>query len=152
MRTIIVASLELPSAFDLVNINLLIKRLKVIGLPGDTIELISQWLNNRSFYVGIDGFNSVLFDLLLGTAQGSILEPVLCTIFVSPLFDTADFPAFANDILIPKYNNSLSLLILDKILQAITKLMKQSGLIFNQAKTEACLIFRYDSVQCTSEN
>jgi hypothetical protein len=36
--------------------------------------------------VDIDDKNSVLFDLLLGTVQGSILRPVLCAIFVFSLF------------------------------------------------------------------
>ena len=46
---VIVASIDLSSAFDLVNINLLLKRLKIIGLPNDLIELISVWLRNRLF-------------------------------------------------------------------------------------------------------
>ena len=74
---VIVASLDLSSAFDLVNIKLLIKRLTIIGLPNDVIQLIKVWLIHRPYYVSIDGNNSILFDLLLGTLQGSILGPVL---------------------------------------------------------------------------
>ena len=37
----LMASLDLSSAFDVVDINLLIKRLKIIGLPKDMVELIS---------------------------------------------------------------------------------------------------------------
>jgi retron-type reverse transcriptase len=51
---VIVASLDLSSAFDLVNIDLLIKRLKTVGLLNDLIELISVWLRKRSFYVSIE--------------------------------------------------------------------------------------------------
>ena len=58
-----------------------------MGMQGDVIDLINVWLNERMYYVSIDGVNSVLFDLLLGTVQGSILGPVLYTIFVSSLFD-----------------------------------------------------------------
>ena len=70
------ASLDLSSAFDLVNVNLLIKRLKVLGLPDDLIALIKIWLENRSFYVCINGENSLMFDFLHGTVQGSVLGPV----------------------------------------------------------------------------
>jgi hypothetical protein len=69
-----VVSLDLSSAFDLVDTNLLIKRLKMVGIPDDVIKLIKAWLKNRSFYVSIDGANSTLLDLLLGTVQGSYLD------------------------------------------------------------------------------
>jgi hypothetical protein len=58
-------------------VDLLVKRLRIIGLPDDVVDLIKVWLMNRFYYVSIDGKNSVLFDLLLGTVQGSILGPVL---------------------------------------------------------------------------
>ncbi len=46
---VLLASLDLSTAFDLVNIDLLIKRLRVMGLPLDVIELKTVWLKNRSF-------------------------------------------------------------------------------------------------------
>ena len=36
------ASLDLSMAFDLVNINLLIKRLSIMGLPVDLVTLIRE--------------------------------------------------------------------------------------------------------------
>jgi hypothetical protein len=74
---LLMASLDLILAFDLVNIGLLLKRMRNIGLPNDVINLASVWLKQRSFYVSIDGEILVLFDLLMGTVQGSILGPVL---------------------------------------------------------------------------
>jgi hypothetical protein len=53
----LIASLDLSSAFDIINVNLLIKRLKIMGMPGDLIDLIDVWLNERSYYVSIDGSN-----------------------------------------------------------------------------------------------
>jgi hypothetical protein len=143
---VIVASLDMSSAFDLGNINLLVKRLFKIGFPSDEVNLISAWLRDRYFYVSIDGEASVLFDLLLGTVQGSILGPVLYAIFVSPIFDIADLTAFANDKYVQKSNISLSNLIVDiqKSLEAITKWLKKSGLIVNQGKTEACLFYKHN--------
>ena len=144
---VIVASLDLSSAFDLVDIDLLMKRLDLIGLPADVLRLIRAWLVNRSFYVSIDGTNSTLFDLLLGTVQGSILGPVLYGIFVSPLFDKETFLSYADDTFIPKCNNSLENLILDveKTLKAITKWLRDSGLKVNQGKTEICLFSKRDT-------
>ena len=45
------ASLDLSSAFDVVNTALLLKRLRIIGLPEDVIKLIELWLKERTFYV-----------------------------------------------------------------------------------------------------
>ncbi len=102
---------NLSSAFDLVNVELLLKRLKIIQLPKDVIDLISVWLSNRSFYVSIDGQNSIIFDLPLGTVQGSILGPILYAIFVSPLFDLYDLSNFADDTFILICNKNLPVLI-----------------------------------------
>ena len=81
------ASLDLSAAFDVVNVPLLLKRLKVMGLPEDLIALIEAWLRGRSFYVSIGNLNSSLCNLTSGTVQGSILGPILYAIYVSPVFD-----------------------------------------------------------------
>ena len=47
----LMASLDLSAAFDIVDIKLLLKRLKIIGLPQDIIDLITVWLNARLCYV-----------------------------------------------------------------------------------------------------
>ena len=79
----IMASLDLSAAFDMVNIDLLLKRMKIMGLPDDLLDLISVWLRERTYYVCINGENSTLYDLLLGTVQGSVLGPVLYAIYIS---------------------------------------------------------------------
>ncbi len=73
----LIASLDLSIAFDVVNKPFLIKRLKIIGLPKDVMELIKAWLKDCSFYVSTDNNNSILFDLICGIMQGSILGPIL---------------------------------------------------------------------------
>ena len=42
-----VADIDLSCAFDLVNVNLLIKRMKLIGLPEDIVDLVELWLRDR---------------------------------------------------------------------------------------------------------
>ena len=46
----IMASLDLSSAFDMVNVDLLLKRLTIMGLPEDLVSLIKVWLQNRSYF------------------------------------------------------------------------------------------------------
>ena len=45
------ASLDLSIAFDLVNVKLLLKRLRLMGFPTDLVTLIEEWLMGRTFYV-----------------------------------------------------------------------------------------------------
>jgi hypothetical protein len=70
----------------------------------------------------VDVTYSILFDLLLGTVQGSILGPVLYALFVSPAFDIEPHSAFADNSCILRWKNSLPELIIDleKSLEAIT--------------------------------
>ncbi len=60
---VVVARIDLSSAFDLVNVNLLLKRLLIIGLPNDVISLIAVWLIKRHFFVSLDGSNSICQEL-----------------------------------------------------------------------------------------
>ena len=150
-KLVLLASLDLSSAFDIVNVDLLIKRLHILGLPKDVIELIGVWLNNRMFYVTVEGNNSLLYELLMGTVQGSILGPVLYAMFVAPLFDIEEFFAFADDIFVPREGMLRHDLTEDmaKSLEAISKWLKQSGLKLNEEKTEMCLFSKSDVATIT---
>ena len=52
---VVMASLDLSMAFDMVNTELLVKRLKIMGMPLDLITLIREWLlllcKNLNHYV-----------------------------------------------------------------------------------------------------
>ena len=52
------ASLDLSAAFDIVDVRLLLKRLKIIGLPSDVVRLIEIWLSKRYFYVCVNSSES----------------------------------------------------------------------------------------------
>jgi hypothetical protein len=58
-----------------------------LRLPGDVIKLINEWLTDRFYYIDINGCTSTLFEILLGTVQGSILGPILYALFVSSYWD-----------------------------------------------------------------
>ena len=140
----LMSSIDLSAAFDVVNVKLLIKRLKIIGLPSDVIELIKIWLSSRMFYVDINGNCSYIKTSDTGTIQGSRLGPILYAIYVSPLFDIEKMTNYADDNLIVRWNKCLVELITDmeKSLEAITKWLKKSGLKVNESKTEICLFHR----------
>ena len=74
---VIMASLDLSAAFDLVNLELLVVRLRVMGLPSDLIGLIRTWLTEHMFYVKSNGKCFLLYLSNTCTIQGSVLGPVL---------------------------------------------------------------------------
>ena len=128
------SSKDLSAAFDVVNIEILIKRLKIIGLPSDIIVLIKVWLNNKLFYVDLDGQCSFITTSESGTIQGSRLGPILYAIYVLPLFDLQKMTNYAEDNLIIHWNHCLQKLInyMKKDLEAVTKWLKDSGLKVNR--------------------
>ena len=62
---VLLASLDLSSAFDVVNIALLIKRWTKIGIFKNVVDLIKIWLNERSYYIRVEGsFLEIFWNLI----------------------------------------------------------------------------------------
>ena len=139
----IMASVDLSSAFDVVNIKLLLKRLRIVGLPADLVALIEIWLSNRMFYVEVNGLTSNFQQSDSGTIQGSILGPILYAIFVAPLFDLTDLYNFADDnfTLSSSQDKNIATQLITQKLTLITYWLKDSGLSVNESKTEICLFY-----------
>jgi hypothetical protein len=76
------ASLDLSAVFDTVNIDLLIERIKILGLPMDVVDLIELWLGGRSFYVSITESTSCSWTWSVERCRGLSWAP-----FYKPLFD-----------------------------------------------------------------
>ncbi len=54
-------SLDLTAAFDLVDIDLLMKRLLTLGLPSDWLNLLGAWLRDRAAFVEVSEDRSMLY-------------------------------------------------------------------------------------------
>ena len=54
------AGIDLSAAFDVVDVELLIKCLTILGLPEDVVALIKIWLKERFFYVCVNGLESTI--------------------------------------------------------------------------------------------
>ena len=147
----LMSTLDLSSAFDVVNVELLIKRLRIVGIPDDIISLVSEWLTTRYFYVSLDGENSYVHQSVVGTVQGSILGPILYAIFVSPLFDLAKMTLFADDNYVIHRSRQISELVTEmkRTLEKIIRWLTNSGLKVNDEKTEICLFYHKDTQPVT---
>ena len=143
------ASLDLSAAFDVVNTELLLTRLRVLGLPEDVVGLLEVWLKNRLFYVQISDLNSLFIEINSGTIQGSILGPILYAIFVAPLYEISKLSNFADDnFAITKHQSkAICMQLIEYKMKTISKWLKDSGLKVNETKTELCLFYRKDTPQ-----
>ena len=83
--------LDLRKAFDTIDYNILIKKLKCYGVRGQVLELLQSYLSNRKFCVKFAGVQSELFSVAIGVPQGSCLGPLLYNIY------TNDLPRFFNN-------------------------------------------------------
>lgn len=83
-KSVAVLSLDLSSAFDVVDIETLIKRLQVMGLPINIINQIKKWLSNRSAYIETLDNCSEIYNVNQETVQGSVMGPMFFLLFISP--------------------------------------------------------------------
>ena len=80
--------LDMSSAFDTVDHRLLLDRLcNRFGFRGQVLKWFESYLHNRMQFVMIDGVKSDVKDLQFGVPQGSVLGPILYSLYISPLGD-----------------------------------------------------------------
>ena len=73
--------LDLSAAFDLVNPELLLEKMKIYGLEPEFVEWIESYMTDRKQAVWIDNLLSDWLDIKVGVPQGSLLGRVAHFIF-----------------------------------------------------------------------
>ena len=77
--------IDFRKAFDLVNSKLLIHKLHHLGFSQSALKLVTNYFENRSQKVKLNGILSNKEDIKLGVPQGSVLGPLFFTLFINDM-------------------------------------------------------------------
>ena len=77
--------LDLNEAFDTVDHNILLRKLKLIGLDSKSLNWFESYLSNRLQKTSISNTLSSALPVSVGVPQGSILGPLLFIIYVNEM-------------------------------------------------------------------
>ncbi len=145
-NSVVLLLLDISAAFDTVDHSILISRLEhCVGIGGSVQKWFKSYLNNRTFSVCVDGCSSSKSVLTCGVPQGSILAPILFSLYMLPLGSIFNkhkvlFHCYADDtqIYVPfKQNDNQNLSALTACLSDIKAWMSLNFLNLNESKTEA---------------
>ena len=91
--------IDLQKAFDTIDRNIILEKLKVIGFCDDTVNWFHSYLTDREFLVSIENKYLSISKNWCGVPQGSILGPLLFLIYVNDMKQavSSDLLLYADD-------------------------------------------------------
>jgi len=145
--------LDFSKAFDSVDHDILLLKLKNIGFAEHTIKWFSEYLSHRKQVVISGKSKSKTFATHRGVAQGSVLGPLVFLIYVNDVGKSlkfCEYQMYADDLQIylnGHYSEIIS--IVNKINQDLTSLQDWAsslGLVLNPSKSQCLIIGSRKSV------
>lgn len=102
MKTPVNIYIDLSKAFDTINYDILLYKLRYYGVNGSSLQLIKSYLSNRKQYVqyGSKNHKSNMMLINTGVPQGSILGPLLFSIYINDIVTVSSklhFLMYADD-------------------------------------------------------
>ena len=154
---VILVLLDLSAAFDTIDHTTLLNLLRDrFGIHESALEWIKSYLSDREQCVLINGETSSKLKLSFGVPQGSVLGPILFTIYTTPLGDIVrrhglTFHLYADDTQIylafkpfDDCSKSEALSRIGKCVEDIRSWMRMNFLKLNDDKTELLVVTQKD--------
>lgn len=146
-RQTLLTLLDLSAAFDTIDHSILIKRMqKMVGISNTALEWFSSYLRSRTQAVRVEGTTSDKVPLQFGVPQGSVLGPILFTLYMLPLGPLikscgCEYHLYADDTqILTSFQEQAMDIACTKVVHCIQKVgewMTLNKLKLNQEKTEA---------------
>ncbi len=147
--------LDLSAAFDTVDHNILLERLENwVGLSGMALKWFRSYLDGKGYYVSIGEHKSKWTSMTCGVPQGSILAPLLFSLYMLPLSqimrkNQIAYHSYADDTQIYLALSPNDYSPIDSLCQCIDEInswMCQNFLQLNKEKTEVIAFGNKDEV------
>lgn len=136
--------IDFRKAFDLIDHQLLLKKLKMYKINQNALKWFESYLSMRKQKVSIDSSTSQEKIVKYGVPQGSILGPLLFLLFIIdlPLHLKVHTDLYADDTTLYEINSSKDIIErnLQNALTVLSKWCEHNGMVINLDKTKVMLI------------
>ena len=139
--------IDFKKAFDIVDHQIMLKKLKLYRASESTLQWFKSYLTNRSQFVTIDGKQSRPQFVTHGVPQGSVLGPILFLLFVNDIplhVSNSNLDIFADDTTLSasaQWSNIPSMVQdLKKDLDSICNWSINNKMVINTEKTKSMLV------------
>ena len=147
-----VVLVDFKKAFDLVDHQILIDKLKIYGIKDEALSWFNTYLTNRKQQVAINNCKSDFKQISYGVPQGSILGPLLFLLFIN------DLPLYTSNVFTDLYADDTTLYDVQDSMEQIDNNLQSSlnnlqiwcrnnGMILNSSKTKVMLVTTYQKRQ-----
>ena len=83
--------IDLSKAFDTLDHEILLYKLKRLGIHGNRLAWFRSYLTNRTQYIEMNGIVSETLPIITGVPQGSLLGPTLFLIYINDISKASSF-------------------------------------------------------------
>ena len=138
--------IDFSKAFETINHTILLNKLKLYGFEQNSLNLMESYITKRRQVTNVNGHTSSAQSVQCGTAQGSILGPLIYILYVNDVLRSLendnDIYLYADDMLILSSNRNVEnmLLSLQSKMNRIYRWCISNKLTINEAKTKYMIV------------